>query len=68
MGYAEVPILPRPEVAYTEIFMPFDLPNVDILDKQYCKVLSLQEAVQKIFKVTQKFKEPYLVFIEKRFC
>jgi hypothetical protein len=52
MGYAEVPILLRQEVAYTEIVMPLDLPNVDILDNRYCKVLSSQEAVQKIFKVT----------------
>ncbi len=63
MGYAKVPILPRPEVAYMEIFMPLDLPNVDILDKRYCKVLSSQEAVQTIFKVTQKFKELCLISI-----
>jgi hypothetical protein len=56
MGYAEIPILPRPEVAYTLTFIPLDLPNIDILDKRFCKVLSSQETVQK-FSVTQKFKE-----------
>ncbi len=53
IGYAGVPILLRPEVAYTEIVMPLELPNVDIFDKRYCKALSLQEAVQKIFSYSK---------------
>jgi len=53
MGYANVPILPRPEVADTEIFMPLDLADVDIFDKRYCKILSLQKARQKVFKVSK---------------
>jgi len=44
MGLADIPISPRLEFVDTKIFMPFDLPVIQIFDKDEIKVPSKQEA------------------------
>jgi len=52
LGYTEVPILPRPGATDAEIIISFDLADVDIFDKRYCKVLFLQGVRQIVFQVS----------------
>jgi len=55
MVYANDLVLPRPEVADTEIVMPLDLPDIDIFDKRYSKVLFSQERYKKFLKLLKNF-------------